>query len=85
MSSSENSDVAWEEGEEGKWKEDDDDEEEDEWTEDEKENDDDEESGEESENDLEHAHKFFDMWSETIEKGDFGCAIILAISTLQSR
>ncbi|KAM0897301.1 hypothetical protein ACQ4PT_022661 [Festuca glaucescens] len=79
--------------EEGEWKEDDDDEEEGEWTEDDDdeeeggwtEDDDDEESGEELEKDLEHAHNLFGMWSKAIEIGDFDCAVLFAVSTLQCR
>ncbi|XP_047079069.1 uncharacterized protein LOC124689608 [Lolium rigidum] len=79
--------------EEGEWKEDDGDEEEGEWTEDGDdeeeggwaEDDDDEESGEELEKDLEHAHNLFGMWSKAIDIGDFDCAVLLAVSTLQCR
>ncbi|CAM0947516.1 unnamed protein product [Alopecurus aequalis] len=67
--------------EEGKCKEDDDDKEEGEW----KEDDDDKESGEELADDLEQAHDMFVMWSKAIAVGDFGLALIFAVSTLDCR
>jgi hypothetical protein len=69
------------EEEEGEWTEDDDDGEEGGWTQD----DDDKEEGEELEKDLENTHNLFGMWSKAIEIGDFDCAVLFAVSTLQFR
>ncbi|CAM0947499.1 unnamed protein product [Alopecurus aequalis] len=68
------------------WEEDDDDKEDDNYEESEwKDDDDDEESGEDFADDLMQAHLMFDMWSKAIVDGDFGVAVMCAVSTLQCR